>query len=244
MVADAPDPVPGVFHPTRWSLVLRARGEGEPARRALAELCQAYWFPLYAWCRRHGLPPADAEDAVQGFLLEALRKNLFAAADAERGRLRAFLLTGLRRHVRDERRREWAERRGGGRLVSFDATEAESWYRQAGAEGADADALFDRQWALAVLERALRRVEAQAIARGKQEEFTALRPFLDSPGEAGAYTAVGARLGLTEGAVKVAVHRLRGRFAEALHAEVADTGAEGAGIDEEIRHLRLALSGA
>ncbi len=231
------------FQATRWSLVMQARGQGVTARRALEDLCGAYWFPLYAWCRRFGLGAADAEDMVQGFFVEVLEKDLFAAADASRGKLRTFLLTGLQRHVRDEQGKAKAERRGGGRVVSFDGSEAEVWYAGEQAEGESAEHLFDRQWALTVLDQAVRRLETDAAARGKDAAFAAMRPFLSGEGSMADYEEAGRPLGMNAGAFKVGVHRLRARFREALREEVAGTQAPDAGIDEEIAYMMKVLGG-
>jgi len=233
--------LPARFQPTRWSLVLRSRGEGREAERALADLCQAYWFPLYAWCRRKGLSPADAADSVQGFFVQVLEKQLFHRADEGKGKLRTFLLTALQRQVRDERIKQGAARRDAGRTVSFDAAEAESWYVERGGATIDDAQLFDRQWALAVLDQAVRRLEDAAQARGTLREFTALRPFLTREGTGEEYRLAAAPLGQTEGAFKVAVHRLRARFGEALRAEVAETQSDDLDVNEEIAYLRRAL---
>lgn len=237
------EPSPHQFRATRWTLVLQARGQGVEARRALEDLCGAYWFPLYAWCRRSGLAAADAEDMVQGFFVQVLEKDLFASADAARGKLRTFLLTALQRHVRDEQGKAKALRRGGGKVLSFDGSEAEAWYAGEQVEGESAGHLFDRQWALAVLDQAVRRLEADAAARGKTEAFEAMRPFLTEEGSAADYEEAGRPLGLNAGAFKVAVHRLRAKFREALRAEVADTQPPDAGIDEEIAYLMKVLGG-
>jgi DNA-directed RNA polymerase specialized sigma24 family protein len=238
---EAPSPSP--FRETRWSLVLRARGEGEDARSALEDLCLAYWFPLYAWCRRYGLPAADAEDMVQGFFLQVIEKRLFERADATRGKLRSFLLTGLQRHVKDEQGKARAVRRGGGNVLSFDATEAEAWYEQEYHEGESADHMYDRQWALTLLERAIRRLEVDAVQRGKEEAFVAMRPFLQADGDVAAYEAAALPLGMNGGSFKVAVHRLRGKFRDALRGEVADTQQDGAVVDGEIEYLMAVLRG-
>ena len=237
------EPSPHQFRATRWTLVLQARGQGVEARRALEDFCGAYWFPLYAWCRRSGLAAADAEDMVQGFFVQVLEKDLFASADAARGKLRTFLLTALQRHVRDEQGKAKALRRGGGKVLSFDGSEAEAWYAGEQVEGESAGHLFDRQWALAVLDQAVRRLEADAAARGKTEAFEAMRPFLTAEGNAADYEEAGRPLGLNAGAFKVAVHRLRAKFREALRAEVADTQPPDAGIDEEIAYLMKVLGG-
>jgi RNA polymerase sigma-70 factor (ECF subfamily) len=238
-----PDPSPQQFHPTRWSLVLQARGEGEAARRALADLCQTYWFPLYAWCRRSGLASADAEDMVQGFFLRVLEKRLFDSADAARGKLRTFLLTALQRHVKDERNKAQAQRRGGGKVVSFDAVEAEQWYKADRVEGENPDHYFDRQWAITVLDHAMERLERQSAGRGKSGAFAAMRPFLTNEGSVAEYEDAGRPLGMNGGAFKVAVHRLRLKFRDALRSEVAETQPEESSVDEEIAYLMRVLAG-
>ena len=235
--------VPAAFAPTRWSLVLQARGDGATAHAALEELCAAYWFPLYAWARRSGLAPADAEDAVQGFFAAVLHQRLFDRADAERGRLRTFLLTVFRRHLRDEQEKASAERRGGGRVVSFDAAEAEEWFREEPASEETPEHFFDRHWALTLLERALGRVEVAYARRGKDAEFTTLRPFLTASGSEADYTAAGRAVGLGGGAFKVALHRLRERFREALREEVRETQPDDGSVDEEMAYLLRVLGG-
>lgn len=230
------------FRPTRWSLVARSRGEGEEARRALDDLCQAYWFPLYAWARRFGTSPADAEDLVQGFFVQVLEKKLFASADAARGKLRTFLLTSFRNHVGDEHRRSQTERRGGGRVVSFDAAEAEAWYEVEQVEGESADHMFDRQWALTVLDQALAAVERQAEGRGRGREFAVIRPMLTGDG-ATSYAEAATALGMTENAFRVALHRARGQFREALRAEILETQPDAASVEEEMGYLLQVLRG-
>lgn len=236
-----PDPTPGAFKPTRWSLVAQSRGEGEPAERALAELCAAYWFPLYAWSRRFGAEPADAEDYVQGFFVEVLEKKLFGAANPELGKLRTFMLTAFQRHVHDQLRLAGRQKRGGGQIVSFDATEAEAWYEVEQVEGESADHMFDRQWALTVLDQALARLEQHAASKKKTAEFAAMRPFLTGGVEGEDYASAGAKLGMSASAFKVAVHRLRSRFRDALRAEVAKTQPEGESVDEEMNYLMQVL---
>lgn len=232
------------FKPTRWSLVLQSQGQGEPARRALEELCAAYWFPLYAWSRRYGAPPEDAEDYVQGFFVQVLSKQLFAAADPNLGRLRTFMLTAFRRHVHDEQRRLSRQKRGGGNLISFDAVEAEAWYEVEQIEGESADHMFDRQWALTVLDNAMEKLEQHAASRGKAAEFIIQRPFLTGEADVENYAAAAQRLGMSSNTFKVAVHRLRSRFREALRAEVAETQPEGGSVDEEMSYLMQVLKDA
>jgi DNA-directed RNA polymerase specialized sigma24 family protein len=228
---------PAAFAPTRWSLVLQARGDGEAAHAALEELCTAYWYPLYAWARRSGLNPADSEDAVQSFFAAVLSRRLFERADAERGRLRTFMLTVFRRHLHDEQAKANAERRGGGRVVSFDAAEAEQWLGEEPAVEETSEHYFDRQWALTVLDRALAAVEAAYARRAKQAEFDALRPYLTASGTQAGYDLAGRSVGLGPGAFKVALHRLRDRFREALRAEVRETQPDDRTVDEEMTYL-------
>lgn len=231
------------FQPTRWSLVLQSQGHGEPAQRALEELCAAYWFPLYAWSRRSGASAEDAEDHVQGFFVQVLEKQLFAAADPGRGKLRTFMLTAFRRHVNDERKREARLKRGAGQVIPFDLAGAEACYAVEQIEGESADAMFDRQWALTVLDQALARLEQYAEGKGKIAEFTVLRPFLTGEGSAGEYATAAQKLGMNSGALKVAVHRLRARFREALRAELAETQPDAGGVNEEMTYLMQALRG-
>lgn len=222
--------------------MLKTRGEGAEASRALGDLCQTYWFPLYAWCRRYGLSSADAEDMVQGFFVQVLEKRLFDTADSNRGKLRTFLLTALQRHVRDEMSKSRALRRGGGNVVSFDVVEAEQWYGVEKKEGESADHLFDRQWALTVLDQAVRSLEMRAKSEGKEDLFKALRPFLTREGSGADYDEAGSAIGMRAATFKVAVHRLRARFREALRAEVAETKPDESSVEEEIHYLMAALN--
>lgn len=237
------EPPSPAFRPTRWSLVLQTRGQGEPARRALEDLCGAYWFPLYAWSRRCGASAADAEDHVQGFFVQVLEKQLFADADPAKGKLRTFMLTAFRRHVHDEQRRESRQKRGGGQIISFDALQAEEWYGVEQVPGESPEHMFDREWALTVLEQALQSLDERSRASEKREVFAAARPFLQQDGNAAQYDAASRSLGMTSNAFKVAVHRLRHRFREALRAEVAATQAEGESVDEEMNYLMQVLRG-
>lgn len=239
-----PETAPAAFQPTRWSLVLQSQGQDERAKRALEELCAAYWFPLYAWSRRCGASPSDAEDYVQGFFVQVLEKQLFAAANPELGKLRTFMLTAFRRHVNDEQRKESRLKRGGGLIISFDAAEAEAWYEVEQIEGESADHMFDRQWALTVLDQAMAKLEQQAEERGKADEFDRMRPFLTGEADADDYEHTGQRLGMSASTFKVAVHRLRARFREALRAEVADMQPDGGSVDEEMGYLMQVLRAA
>ena len=237
-----PETAPAAFKPTRWSLVLQSQGQDERAKRALEELCGAYWFPLYAWSRRFGASPSDAEDYVQGFFVQVIQKQLFAAANPELGKLRTFMLTAFRRHVNDEQRKEGRQKRGGGQVVSFDAAEAEAWYEVEQIEGESADHMFDRQWALTVLDQALAKLEQQAEAKGKKGDFALLRPFLTGEAEAADYEKTGREAGMSANTFKVAVHRLRARFREALRREIAETQPADANVDDEMIYLMQVLN--
>lgn len=243
------------FPSTSWSLVRRAReagGDERAADAALGELCRAYWRPLYAYARGRGLARADAQDAVQDFFATALRRGIFQRADESAGKLRSFLLTALKHHLQDRAAREGAARRrpeGGWADVDFAAAEAE-WAKVA-ETGSAPDAAYERQWARALIAQALARLEARYAAEGKREVFEALRDEAletgaggDGTGERtgnGKMNTPGAAEALSAGARRVAVHRLRKRFAEALRAVVADTLPEGGDVDAELRELGAAL---
>jgi RNA polymerase sigma factor (sigma-70 family) len=237
--ADSTPPGARSFATTRWSLVLAAGAGGSGA---LAELCRSYWFPLYAFARRLGHSPHDAEDLTQGFFADLLARAGLTSVAAERGRFRSFLLASLKNFLSDQRDRARAQKRGGGQsTVSFDAVAAEERYAMEPPDAAAPELLFDRHWALAVVERALRRLEAEYA--GQAVLFTALRPMLTGSAALPSYAEIGGSLGMEEGAVKVAVHRLRKRYAQALRTEIAETVSDPADTDAELRHL-LAVLGA
>jgi RNA polymerase sigma factor (sigma-70 family) len=229
------------FVPTRWSLVSRAASHDGSARAALEDLCAAYWYPLYAFARRSGSSPEDAEDVVQSFFATLLEKEWLAQADPERGRFRTFLLAAFRHHASHVRERGRAQKRGGGRIpVPLD--DAEVRYAREPADRLTAEALYERRYALILLERAWTRVAERYREGGdaKAERFEALRPCVEGRDHA-PYREIGERLGLGETAVKVAVHRLRGRFRESLRREVRDTIEDPAEVDAEIQGLLQAL---
>ena len=229
------------FPDTRWSLVLAASGrdaEDARARAALDELCAQYWFPLYAFARRSGHASAAAEDLTQGFFALLLSHELLAKADPERGRLRSFLLGSFKNFMSAESRREHREKRGGAqRAFSLDQARAEEWFGVEPADGAAPEVQFDRDWANATVAQALAAVEAESEQRGKAALFARLREFL-AWDQAEPQVAEAARdLGLSVGAVRVAVHRLRLAFRRQLEAQVAQTVATPEELGEEMRHL-------
>jgi RNA polymerase sigma factor (sigma-70 family) len=232
------------FRTTRWSVVVAAGGaEAVAAREALATLCSTYWYPLYAFARRRGADREKAADLVQGFFAALIEKDWAGDADPERGLFRAFLLTAFKRFCAKERRRDAAERRGGGRvLLSLDFDDGESRFAAEPASDADPERAFERRWALTLLARAFERTRAEFDGAARADLFAALVPHLGGAGAARPYAEIAASLGMTEGAVKVAVHRLRARHREHVRAEIRDTVADDAAVDDEIRHLMQAVA--
>ena len=233
------------FAATHWSVVLAARGgDSTHARAALEALCQTYWYPLYAFTRRLGQSPHDAEDSVQGFFAICLEKNYLAAAEQAKGRFRSFLLLALKRFLAKERDKSRARKRGGGqRPIALDGLTAEQRYALEPAEPLSADKLFERRWALTLLEKVLSRLRAELAVAGRLEAFEQLKEFLLAGGRGTPYKELAARLGTSEGAVKVGVHRLRQRYRELLEEEIANTVASPEEVGEERRYLLAVLSG-
>jgi RNA polymerase sigma factor (sigma-70 family) len=245
-VPDSPPPPSDAagFAATRWTLVLAAAdGNVSPrARAAMEELCRLYWYPLYAYVRRRGHEAHEAEDLTQEFFLRLLAKKSLADVDRQKGKFRAFLLAALKHFLANEWDRRHAQKRGGREVViSLDALGAESRYQLEPAHELTAEKLFERQWAIAVLDQVLARLQTELAAEGKQAMFDGLKPFLAAGRQAGGYAEAAARLGMTEGAVKTAVHRLRRRYRQLLREEIAQIVAEPEEIDEEIRYLLACL---
>ncbi len=232
------------FLTTHWSTVLAAGGtDSEPARAALTELCVAYWVPLYAFARRAGADEHDAADLTQDFFAALIENDVVAAADRERGRFRTFLIAAFRHHCSNARVRAAAQKRGGGRTrVPLDFGEGERRYRLEPVDDVTPERVFERRWALTVLARALAAVEADMRGRGKGPLYAALEPYLAAGTERPAYAETAARLGLSEGAVKSAIRRVRARYRNALRAEIAHTVPDEDAVDAEIEHLMAALS--
>ena len=231
-----------LFETTRWSLVLAAGGnDSQAAREALASLCKAYWYPLYAYLRRRGLDPEDARDLTQGFLTSLIERQDFEGLRQDRGRFRAFLLASLKHYLSNWSAHERTQKRGGGwRIVPLE--NAEGQYAAEPEDRANPETLFERRWALTVVEHLLADLRTQWTAQGRAAEFDELKACLLGQTPSGGYTAVAARLGTSEGAVKAAVHRLRRRFHFLLRQRVAETVVDGRDVDDEIRHLIQALS--
>jgi RNA polymerase sigma factor (sigma-70 family) len=231
------------FETTRWSLVVAAgSGDSSAARAALATLCETYWYPLYAYVRRRGTSPDDARDLTQGFLMSLLERRNFEHLRQHRGRFRAFLLASLQHFLANDAARRRAQKRGGGAAIlplAFD--EAESRYLVEPAESTTPETLYERRWALTVIDRVLDDLRSEWHADGRAAEFVELKSCLLGVNPPGGYAAIAARLGTTEGAVKTAVHRLRRKFQKALRNDIAETVSNPEDVDDEIRYLVRAL---
>jgi RNA polymerase sigma-70 factor (ECF subfamily) len=237
------------FATTRWTLVTAAGKQGTPeARRALSDLCRLYWYPVYAFVRRRGYDADDALDQAQGFFTRLIDKNDLADADRTRGRFRAWLLTSVKHYLANEWDKATAAKRGGGRAVfsfDIDADDAETRYRREPAHQVTPERIFDRRWALTLLEQTLAALEAESVAEAKKDLFDALKATLTADGRDArdpSYRDLSAKLGTTEGALKVAAHRLRRRYRELLREQIAETVDRPEDVDDEIRDLFAALS--
>jgi RNA polymerase sigma-70 factor (ECF subfamily) len=236
---------PAAFVTTHWSVVLTAgRSDTPRARDALARLCQAYWHPLYAYVRRLGNSPPDAQDLTQEFFARLLAKNYLADADESRGRFRSFLLTALKHFLANEWDKARAQKRGGGQPpIPIDLGTAETACHFEPADDTTAEKIFERRWALTLLEQVMRRLREEYVYTGREKLFEQLKPTLTEASRTVRYAEIAGRLGMSEGAVKVAVHRLRQRYRELLRAEIADTVASPGEVDDELRNLFAALAG-
>ncbi len=227
------------FVTTRWSVVLRAGDEtSAESVAALQQLCQAYWYPLYANVRRQGHSPHDAQDLVQEFFARFLERNYVRSAERERGRFRTFLLTALKNFLINDWKQANRQKRGSGQAtISFDELLAESRFAAEPAVAQPPDLHYDRVWAANLMERALAALHAEFEKAGKQDLFERLKVFVWGEKNALSYAEMATQLGMTAGAVKVAVHRLRQRYGQLLRAEVANTVATPLEVEEELRYL-------
>ncbi len=231
------------FAATHWTVVLAAaHGQSSScAARAMADLCRMYWYPLYAFLRRRGYEVHEAEDLTQEFFTRLLGEHFLANVDRQKSRFRAFLLASLKHFLADQRDRAHAQKRGGGRaVVSLDALDAETRYRLEPAQDLTPEKMFEKQWALALLEHVLSRLHGEMVAEGKSALFEALKDTLTGARSL-TYAAIGGELGMSEGAVKVAAHRMRRRYRDLLRAEIAQTVANEDEIGDEIKYLLACL---
>jgi RNA polymerase sigma factor (sigma-70 family) len=227
------------FVTTHWSVVLSAREKHSPqSAAALETLCRTYWYPLYAYLRRQGRSPHDAQDLTQGFFVRLLQKDYLEAVAREKGKFRTFLLVALKRFSANEWDREHAQKRGGfAAVVSIDQELAESRFAAEPSHNVQPDMLFDRQWAMTLLDQAMSRLHEEYVASGRAKLFEYLQSCLAREESALPYAEIAARLNLTEPAVKMAVHRLRARYRETLRAEIAHTVSSPEEVEDEIRQL-------
>jgi RNA polymerase sigma-70 factor (ECF subfamily) len=228
-----------VFATTHWSVVLSAQDPGSAeSAAALERLCRAYWYPLYAYARRKGQSPADAEDLTQGFFARLFEKGYLKTAEREKGRFRAFLLTAFKAFAANEWDRQHALKRGGfAQFISIDQEMAESRFAAEPAHGVQPDVLFDRQWAVALLDLTMSRLKEEYVSSGRARLFEVLQGCLVKQETNLSYSEIAALLEVTEPAVKMAVYRLRARYRELLEAEIAQTVSSPDQVEEELRHL-------
>ncbi len=233
----------GLFVTTRWSVVRAVAGTGsEDADEALAWLCERYWFPLYAYVRGRGHPPAEAEDLIQGFFARIVERSVIHSADERRGSFRTFLLGCLNHYLTDEFRRSRAAKRGAGlSMVSLHDDGAEDWLQRDMAGGRTPEQDYDRAWALALLDRVMERLQRECEADGSPGRFGILRPFLDGDRGEVPLTSAAEQLGLSLSAVKSTVHRLRARMRELIRSEIRQTVLTESEIDDELRAIFAAL---
>jgi DNA-directed RNA polymerase specialized sigma24 family protein len=232
------------FATTHWSVVLVAVEKDSPqAAEALETLCRGYWYPVYAYIRRQGNDPEAAQDLTQEFFARLLAKGYLAAVHRERGRFRWFLLCAVKRFLVNERERALAAKRGGvATHVPFDGQRAEGRYRLEASDQRTPDKLFDRAWAMALIEAAHRLLQEECTLEGKAALFERLNVFLSGDKTEVTYAEAGAAVQMTEGAVRVAVHRLRRRYRELLREQVAQTISQPADLEDELRQLRAIFS--
>jgi RNA polymerase sigma factor (sigma-70 family) len=232
-------PNAGRFATTRWSMVAEAGRHSSPeAAAALADLCKIYWYPLYAYVRRQGQSKNDAQDLTQEFFVEILDKGTLQVADRERGRFRSFLLASLKNFLTNEWRKGNTQKRGGGRpVISLDFDDGENRYQLEPSHDATPEKIYERQWALTLLERALTKLRAEFENTGKTELFQCLKTFVGGDKSAVPYRELGEQLNMSEGAVKVAIHRMRKRYRAILRDEIQQTVVAAEDVDEELREL-------
>jgi RNA polymerase sigma factor (sigma-70 family) len=234
-----PDPSFARFLTTRWTMVVAASRDSAPgSREALSQLCERYWQPLYSYARRQGYSVEQAQDLTQAFFARFLEKRDVQDADPGRGKFRSFLLSSFKHFLANEYDRERAKKRGGDQvMIALEVDAAEARYAAEPADELTPEMLFERQWALALIDRVMTTLRADLARSGKEATFDQLKGLLMGEKEEGGYAHIARALGTTEGALKVTVHRLRRKFQNALRAEITATVSDDSEIDEEIRYL-------
>jgi RNA polymerase sigma factor (sigma-70 family) len=231
------------FVTTQWMMIAAAGSPDSPGhRQALEALCRTYWFPLYAYLRRQGCDSQQAQDYTQGFFASLLERQALQRADPSVGRFRSFLLASLKHFVADERDHAQAKKRGGGKCFPLDIADAETRYSLEPADNLSPERLFMRSWALTVLREALAQLKAECVEAGKGHLFEHLKTRLQADETPAGYSDIAAELGMTEPAVRVAVHRLRQRYGQLVRRQIAQTVADPREVDEELRELFAALT--
>lgn len=238
-----PTPVNQVFVTTRWSVVVKAGRHDTPrSQAALEQLCRAYWHPLYHYVRRRGHGPEDAQDLTQSFFERLLERQAIARADRARGRFRSFLLASLKHFLADEWDKQKAKKRGEGKILSLDFQTEEKRLPREPIDEETPETAYEKRWAIAMLDQVYQRLETEFVDAGKGELFGVLHVTLTAPRGTTPYAELAGQAGMTEGAVKVAVHRLRRRYREILRETIADTVAGPGEVEDEMRHLLQVLA--
>ena len=234
---------PSRFSETHWTMVIAAAQKDSLAEEALQKLCQIYWYPLYAFVRRQGHNPHDAEDLTQEFFTRLLIRDDLATVDREKGRFRSFLLASMKHFLANEWDRARAQKRGGGKqILSISLEDPESKYAVEPTHDITPDKLYDRRWAMTVLDQVMAKLRREMNAEGKIDQFEQMKIFLTGSRGEVRYLKAAENLGITETAVKTAVHRLRKRFRRLLSAEIADTVETRQDVEQELRYLLAALA--
>src|SRR6202171_646185 len=234
-------PGPSQFPTTRWTLVVSAADpQRKEARSALVSLCEGYWYPLYAYLRRRGYPAHRAQDLTKEFFIRMLEGRYLDRADPEKGRFRSFILTSLKFFLADEQDRDPAQQRGGRRVEPLEFSSGEDRYQREPAHDETPERIFERRWALSVLDRVVERLRNEFVHHGRPEHFERLKVFLLGQSDA-PYAALAPEMDTSEGALKVAIHRLRKRYRELFRQEIADTVSDPADVESELRDLAGAL---
>jgi RNA polymerase sigma factor (sigma-70 family) len=233
---------PSPFPTTRWTLVVAA---GDPqrkeARSALVSLCELYWYPLYAYLRRRGYPAEQAQDLTQEFFVHVLEGRYLDRADPVKGRFRSFILTSLKFFVADEEDRQRARKRGGGVLVPLEFSSGEERYQREPVHDETPERIFERRWALSLVDLVIQKLRDEFVHHGRPDHFEQLKVFLLGQADA-PYAALAREMNTSEGALKVAIHRLRKRYRELFRQEIADTVADPAEVESELRYLAAVLA--
>jgi RNA polymerase sigma factor (sigma-70 family) len=233
---------PSGFPTTRWTLVVAAADPGQQeSRAALMSLCEGYWYPLYAYVRRRGYPADQAQDLTQEFFVRVLEGRYLDRADPDKGRFRAFILTSLKFFLADEGDRCRAQKRGGGNVLSLEFSSGEERYQREPAHNETPERIFERRWALSALDRVIDKLRDEFVQHGRLDHFNRLKIFLLDQAET-PYAALAREMGTSEGALKVAIHRLRKRYRDLFRQEIAETVSDPADVESELRYLAAALT--